>query len=235
MKRFYKQVSVQPAPEDAGTGWQVALDGRTIRTALGAPQIVPSRALAEAMAREWAEQGEEVDTSAFPLRDLADFAIDVAAPAKDKTIADLLTYAETDTLCYRADPDEPLFARQQHVWEPLLTEIEARHALRFERVSGILHRPQPAQTLAVLRAHLDGQDPFTLAALTMLASLAASLAVALAAVEEGADAQRLWTAANCEEDWQAEQWGWDSIAAERRATRLKAFATALEFARLARG
>ena len=75
MKRFYREVTVG---EDSG-GWRVLLDGRAIKTAGGRPQVVPSRSLAEALAAEWADQGDEIDPKAFMLRDLADYAIDVAA------------------------------------------------------------------------------------------------------------------------------------------------------------
>jgi chaperone required for assembly of F1-ATPase len=231
MKRFWKEVSV----EQAEGGWRVALDGRPIRTQGGAAQVLPSRALAEALAAEWAGQGEKVDPRAFVLRDLTDYAIDQIAPDKAATAARLLPYAETDTLCYRADPDEPLFRRQQEVWEPLVAACEARHGIRFERVSGIVHRPQPRETIARLEALLAERDPFQLAALETLTSLAASLIAGLAALEEDADAQALFTAANCEEDWQAELWGWDLQAEERRTARLEAFRRAAEFALLARG
>lgn len=230
MKRFWREVAVVPA--DAG--FRVTLDGRPIRTQGGAPQIVASRPLAEAMAREWGEQGEEVDPKAFVLRDLADQAIDLVAPDRGGTIAKLLTYAETDTLCYRAEPDEPLAHRQRQVWEPLLKETEARHQVRFERVIGVLHRPQPPETLEKLRALLDQQDDAALAALLVLASLAASLTVALAALEPDADPEELWKAANLEEDWQVEQWGEDAEAMDRRARRLRAFKDAAAFAALAR-
>jgi len=230
MKRFYEQVSAEPIDG----GWGVLLDGRIVKTARGIPQVVPSRQLAEALADEWSQQGEEIDLSRFQLRDMADFAIDVAAAQREETIADILAYAETDTLCYRADPDEPLYPHQLRIWEPVLAGIEARHDLRFERVSGILHRAQPPETLEELRKLLEAQDAFGLSALAMLASLAASLVVALAALEEGADVEALWAAANCEEDWQAEQWGWDAVAADRRAGRLAAFKRAREFALLAK-
>ncbi len=230
MKRFYKHAIAV----EADGGWQVALDGRKVKTAAGKAQVVRSRALADELAREWAEQGDEIDPATFLLRDLADYAIDVAAADRIRTVNDLLRYAETDTLCYRADPDEPLFKRQQQLWEPLLEKTEARHAIHLERVSGIVHRPQPEASLERLRDVLQGQDDFALAALATLASLSASLSIALAAVEPDADAEALWAAANLEEDWQAEQWGWDSLAQERRAKRLRDFANALRFAELAR-
>lgn len=230
VKRFYKDVATEPHEG----GWRVTLDGRPIKTQQGRPQIVPSQALAEALAQEWAAQGEAIDPASLPLRDLADYAIDIAAADPAGTIATLLPYAETDTLCYRADPDEPLHARQRDLWEPLLQRVEARHGVSFERASGIVHRPQPAATLAALKALLEAQDPFALAALKTLASLAHSLAIALEALEDDADPDALWAAANAEEDWQAEQWGWEWTAEEKRARRLADFARAMRFARLAR-
>ena len=230
MKRFYKEVTIAPTEG----GWRVLLDGRAIKTALGKDQVVPNEALASAMAAEWANQGEEIDTTRFLFRDLADYAIDIVRADRAAAIDGLLRFAETDTLCYRADPEEPLFRRQQDVWEPLLQAAEHRHDIHFERISGIMHRPQPAATLDALRAHLATLDDFTLAAVNTLASLAASLTIALAALDDGADAQALWTLANLEEDWQAELWGADYEAKELRERRSAEFAQALRFAALAR-
>ena len=231
MKRFYKTA----AAEAAEGGWRVTLDGRGIRTAGGKPQVVPTRALAEALAAEWAAQGDELDPAGFVLRDLADYAIDVVAADHEGTITAILPYAETDTLCYRAEEGEALRRRQDEAWEPLLVAAERRYDIHFERIGGIIHRPQAEATLARLGAVLGAQDAFTLAALQTLTSLAASLVLGLAALEPGAEAETLWDAANLEEDWQAELWGKDAEALALRARRLAAFGSALRFAAIARG
>lgn len=230
MKRFYKEAKAAPVTGD----WQVQLDGRGVKTATGKPQIVPSEALAAALAAEWAAQEEVIAPASFVLRDLADYAIDVVAADPAELCTTLLRFAETDTLCYRAEPGEPLYRRQLERWEPLLAAAEARHGVTFERISGIIHRPQPPETLAKLGERLEGLDPFTLAALNTLASLAASLVIGLAALEPDADAGALWIAAELEEEWQAEQWGRDAEAEERRTRRAAAFANAVRFAALAR-
>ncbi|MCJ2183885.1 molecular chaperone [Novosphingobium sp. 1949] len=234
MKRFYKTVTIAPAATGSEEGWCVQLDARPIKTAGGRPQVVPTRALAEALAAEWEAQGEEIDPRDFVTRDLVDFALDAVAPDTAGAIAEILPYADTDTLCYRADPEEAIYKRQLAIWEPLLSETEARLGVRFARVSGILHRAHPDETLARIKAELDGLDPVTLAALRMLASLAASLVIALAALREDADAQGLWRAANLEEDWQVELWGEDAEAAQNRQARFEAFQLAMRVARLAR-
>lgn len=229
MKRFWKDVTVGPA----GEGWQVALDGRGIRTAGGAAQIVPTRALADALAAEWAGQGEEVDPARFVFRDMADYAIDVIAASPATAIDAIVPYGDTDTLLYRDVEGSALHRRQLAAWEPLLTAAEARHDVRFLRASGVIHQPQSPETLARLRAAVSARDPFQLAALQTVTSLAASLVIGLAALVPQADAEALWHAASLEEDWQAELWGRDAEAQARAARRFAGFEAAMAFARLA--
>ncbi|PKB19483.1 chaperone required for assembly of F1-ATPase [Novosphingobium kunmingense] len=229
MKRFYKDVGVA----EVTGGWHVALDRRGVKSQGGRAQVVPSRALADLLAAEWAAQGDEIDPAAFVYRDMADFALDVIGPDRDATIEALLRFAEGDTLCYRADAGEPLQDRQLELWEPVLKAAEARYDVHFERIDGIMARPQPAATLARLRAVLAAKDNFALSALNTLASLSASLTVALAALEPEANAEALWAVANLEEDWQANLWGKDWEAEQKRAQRAATFAQAMAFARAA--
>ena len=231
MKRFYKSVSV----EQSGPAYHVALDGRPIKTQGGDPQLVRSKGLAESLAAEWAGQGDTIDPARFALRDMTDYALDVVPATRADIVAKLLRYAETDTLCYRADPDEPLWHRQRKVWDPLVEALELREGVRLERVSGVVARPHTPETMDRLKMRLDSHDHFALTALEQLTSLAASLCIGLAALEDDADGEQLWAAANLEEDWQVEQWGEDAEAADRRARRLASFLKAMEFARLARG
>ncbi|MXP27591.1 molecular chaperone [Porphyrobacter algicida] len=231
MKRFYKDATVQPVEGE----WQVHLDGRGVKTQGGKRQIVPNTALAELLRAEWAAQGEDLVPASFIYRDIADYALDVVEPDRDAAITTLLRYAETDTLCYRADPEDALWHRQCAVWDPLLEAIETREGVRFQRVSGVMHKPQGADVLDRLRARLEQLDAFTLAALNTLTSLAASLTIGLSALEPDADSQTLWDAANLEEDWQAEQWGSDAEAEDRCEFRRHSFAAALAFARAAQG
>lgn len=227
MKRFYREASAVEGPD----GWHVALDARQVRTQGGHVLVLPNRALADLLAQEWNAQGEEIDPRSFRHRDMADYALDVVADDPAAAVTALLRYAETDTLCYRADPDEPLWKRQQAVWEPLVCVCEAREGIRLQRVSGVMHRPQDEAALERLKTRLEALDYLTLAALTTLASLAASLVIGLAALEPGADGEALWDAANLEENWQAELWGRDREAEERREKRKGDFLAAAAFSR----
>lgn len=241
IRRFYKDVTLGPVPGEVPgadpRGWQVLLDGRGVKTVGGADQVIPALPLAEALAGEWRGQGEQIDPASLPLRDMADYAIDILGGNPEGAAEGLLAYAETDTLCYRADPDEPIHARQWALWEPLLTAFEAVHGITLIRVSGVLHRPQPTAALAVLKAKLLTLDPFALAGVEAMTKLAASLITALAALDatHEDEPRALWQAVCLEEEWQAELWGRDWEAEERRKRREADFLRACAFARLARG
>lgn len=230
MKRFYKETALA----EADGGYQVQLDGRAVKTALGAPQIAPSRALGEKLAAEWEAQGDTIDPALFCFRDHVDFTIDMVRPDRADPIAKLLKYAETDTLCYRADPEDHFFARQQEVWDPLLNAFERRENVTMQRVSGIIHRAQSPAIHAQLSQRLEALDDFAITAVLTMTSLSASLCIGMSALEADADANALWNAANLEEDWQIEQWGEDYEAQAVRIRRTADFLTAWEFYRLTR-
>jgi|TARA_R100000049_G_C1942782_1_gene87222 chaperone required for assembly of F1-ATPase len=230
VKRFWKEATLRPVDG----GWQVWLDERAVKSRGGAPQVAPTRSLGELLRAEWADAGEEIAPEDLPLRDLADRAIDTARAAPEPIIARLLGFADGDTLCYRAEPDEAIAHRQTEVWEPIVARIEADLGIQLARTHGILHRPQPEASLSAIRDRLETQNAFALVGLDIAASLAASLCIALAGLDEDADAQALWGAANLEQDWQAERWGFDEEALARRNEREAEFTKALAFARAAR-
>ncbi len=232
MKRFYDTVGTRAL--DSG-GWQVTLDGRGLKTVKGTAQVVPARGLADTLAAEWDAQGENLNPSSFPARDMVDYAIDVVGLNPALVADKVLTYGDTDTLLYRADPDEPLFVRQQEVWEPIVADFERREGVELKRVSGIVHHPQSDAAMAQLRERLTAHNPFALAGIELMTSLSASLVIGLSAseAEQELDAIELWQAASLEEEWQADQWGRDQEAEERSAKRQSDFLAARLITRLA--
>lgn len=232
MRRFWKQVSVVPA--DDGNGFYVMLDTRRLNTPGRAPLLLPGAALAQAVADEWRDAGETVDPRAMVLTGLANAALDRIAPDPAAFAAGLAAYGESDLLCYRADGPEALAARQAALWAPLLDWARERHGVAFEIVTGVMHRAQPPATLDRLSAAIAARDSFELAALSPIVTITGTLVGALALVEGGTDAEHLWRAAMVDEDWQAEQWGEDTLAAQARAHRRAEYDAAVRFLKLLR-
>jgi chaperone required for assembly of F1-ATPase len=228
MKRFYREASVRAGPG----GGEVLLDERPVRTPAKRPLALPTQALAEAVAAEWNAQGEQVRPRSMPLTGLANAAIDRVEPDKEAFAAGLAAFGESDLLCYRAEAPASLVARQAEQWEPILAWARRRFDVNFEVTTGIMHRPQPANTVVQLAQAVAARDAFELAALSPLVTIAGSLVIALALAEEAIDLEAAWAAATLDEAWQAEQWGEDSEASARLEARRAEFEAAERFLRL---
>lgn len=231
MKRFYKEATATVTDG----GWQILLDGRPVRTPARALLMLPNAALGEAVAQEWAAQGEEIDPASMPMTGIANAALDHVTPDPAAFAAPIIAYGESDLLCYRAEGPEVLTARQEAAWGPLLGWAEAHYGAQFAVTSGILHVAQPQETLERMAEAVLALPPFLLAPLAPLVTMSGSLIIGLAAVERAFPLQELWQAAELDELWQAEQWGDDDQALTRRAQRHEEFMTVARFAELAAG
>jgi chaperone required for assembly of F1-ATPase len=225
MKRFYKNAEAVPS---AG-GVAILLDGRPVKTPGRHPLLVPTEELAEAIVAEWNEQGEEIDPRSMPLTGLSNAAIDRVTPDPAAFAAGLARYGESDLLCYRAEGPRPLVERQNDKWGRLLDWAGTRFGIDFETVCGVMHRPQPLETVAQLAATVAARDPFRLAGLSPLVTVSGSLVIALALAEGAISLEEGWAAATLDEQWQAEQWGEDPLAAQAIAARRADFDAAYRF------
>jgi chaperone required for assembly of F1-ATPase len=223
-KRFYKQVEIK------GNGsFTVLLDGRPLKTPLKRYLSLPSEPLAEAIAAEWAAQGERIDPEQMLITKLANTAIDRVAGDEHRIIEELVDYAGSDLVCYRAVEPESLATRQGELWDPILTWAEETLDVRFFAVQGVIHKPQPAQALDTVARYLSQFDAMRLCALHNLTTLTGSALIALALESGFLEPERAWLAAYVDEDWQIERWGRDEEAAERRARRRQEFEAAVKF------
>ncbi len=213
LKRFYKEA--RAAPCEGGFG--VRLDGRDIRTPGQAALVLPSARLAEAVAGEWAAQGDRIEPTTMPLMSLACTAIDQVAPNRSAIIGELVSYGESDLLCYRAEHPEALVARQAEIWQPLLDWVALELDAPLRVTSGIRHEPQPETALAALRRSVEALEDFPLTALDCATRASGSLVIALALHRGRLDAEAAFEAAELDATFQIELWGEDPEATRRRA------------------
>jgi chaperone required for assembly of F1-ATPase len=229
-KRFY--TSAAAAARNEGS-FAIELDGRQVKTPAGRPLAVPTRALADAIAQEWNAQGEEIVSATLPLTRLANSAIDGVAGRQEEVVHDIVNYASTDLLCYRASSPAGLAAGQARVWNPILSWVRREYGAVFNVATGIQHVGQPAASLEAIKRAISSFDDFKLAAFHVMTSLTGSALIALAHVKGFLDADDAWRAAHVDESWQASHWGEDFEAAERQGSRKTEFLNASLFFKLA--
>ncbi len=226
-RRFWSEVTV--AARDGGFG--VDLDGKPVRTPAKAAMIVPTRALAEALAGEWRAQGETVEPDSMPMTRLVNSALDGVANTMEATVAEVAKYAESDLVCYRAGEPDKLVAAQAQAWNPVLAFARDDLGARFVCSEGVVYAKQPEGARAAVRDEVKAiaQGPagsLRLAALSVMTSLTGSALIALAVARQCLSAEAAWSAANVDEDHQRGIWGADQEMLTRRAHRWRDMAAA---------
>jgi chaperone required for assembly of F1-ATPase len=223
-RRFWHAAAVRP--ERGGYG--VALDARALTTPAGVVLAVPTAALAQAIAAEWAAVEGEIRPERLPFTRAANAAIDRVSRQREAVVDAIAQYGGSDLLCYRAADPAALAARQAAGWDPWLQWAARTLRAPLIAVTGVMHEAQPAPSLAALRAAVAEQDAFGLTALHELVALSGSLVLGLAVARRALDAAVAWELSRIDETWQAEQWGLDAEAEAAAATRRADFLRARE-------
>lgn len=221
-QKFYKSA----APVEAKGGFEIALDGKTVRTPGKNPLVVPDRGLAESIAAEWNAQKDTIDPMTMPLTRIANSVVDGVSQNVIAVVDDMAKYFESDLLFYRAGFPEELISRQAQHWDPVLRWAADDLGAHFILTEGVMHVAQPEAAIAAARARLPS-DAWRVAALHMVTTLTGSALLALALHEGARDAQQVWTAAQVDEDWNSEKWGADEEVQSRRASRQRDFDAAV--------
>jgi chaperone required for assembly of F1-ATPase len=229
-KRFWTAAKAEPCDG----GYRILLDARAVKTPAKAPLILPSLALADALAAEWEAQTGKVDPATMPLTRMANSAIDKIAPQFAEVAAMIAAYGGSDLLCYRATHPQELVARQAAAWDAPLAWAAHTLGAPLLVTAGITHVAQPPQSLARLSDLVHGTSAFELAALHDLVAVTGSLILGFAVAQGHLTAEQAWRLSRLDDDWQTEHWGEDDLARRSEVARHTAILDADRFLRLYR-
>jgi chaperone required for assembly of F1-ATPase len=226
-KRFYAEAGVGTYD----SGFALLLDGHLAQTPGKRAFVLPTLAAAEAIAQEWAVQGEAIDFASMPLTRIAFAAIDAVATKMEEVAAEIVDYAETDLVCYRAASPLSLVRAEAEAWDPILAFAASRLGARFVVAEGIAFTEQPAAATAAVRKKVEEVacgpgGALALTSLSVMTTLAGSVLVALALAERAIGLEEAWRAAHVDEDYEMQLWGEDEAAMARRARRFAEMAAA---------
>jgi chaperone required for assembly of F1-ATPase len=224
-KRFWKTATATPSDG----GYTVLLDGRSVKTPAKTPLVVPTLALAQAIAAEWQAQEGTVKPDTMPFTRSANAALDKVSTQFDEVVGLLAAYGETDLICYRATAPQELVQRQATGWDPLVNWAATALNAPLNVTAGVVYIAQPAASLAALHARVAAMDAFRLTAFHDLVMITGSLVLALAVVDGFLTVDAAWALSRIDETWQDEQWGVDDSAAATEAIRHDALRHAARF------
>lgn len=215
-RRFYGKAAVGPQDE----AYTILLDGRPVRTPARRSLLLPGRAAAQLIADEFEAQREVIDPESMPVCRLANTAIDGVADDPQAVAEDIVKFAGSDLLCYRAELPPELVAIQSAKWDPTLEWYRDEFGANFVLGQGIVPVTQPKEAIAVFGALLRRYEtPLALASLHTITTLTGSALLAIALADRFVSPVDAWEAAHVDEDWNIAQWGEDAEATARRERR----------------
>ena len=214
MKRFYKACTTGSGEG----GHTVLLDDRPIRTPGRRLLALPTSALAEAVASEWAAQGETIRPESMGVTRLASTVTDQLPRRRDDAIAEIQGYAEADLLCYRTGAPSDLAERQAARWQPWLDWAARRLDAPLLVTTAIDPLPQPSASLEALRRATTRLDDWHLAGLHATTRLTGSIVLGQALLIGELDPATAFDLALLEELFEIERWGLEAEQARRHAT-----------------
>ncbi len=227
-KRFYETAEIITPDGEKEPLFHLRLDGRPALSPGRNALVVNNRALAEALCAEWRAQGKHIDAAAMPVTRLVNTALDGVKGGETAIHTEILGYASSDLLYYRASEPQGLVERQGALWDPVLVWAERLLSVRFKLAEGVVHVAQPREVKIALKLKLAVYtDPFRLTGLSMATSLTGSALLALAVAEGFLVPEDAWRAAHVDEDWNIAQWGEDEDALVRRTNRRHDFFAAM--------
>jgi len=235
LKRFWDTAAVNWTEK----GHTILLDGKPMRLPSGSPLIVGPARLARAIAAEWqlagGAKGGEMTFKDTPLTRLAGTAIERIAPDPAPTIDAIARYGETDLLCYRAETPEKLVRRQHQQWQPWLDWAALAYDAPLLVATGVNYVKQHRDSVAALRRTVAAMDTDALAGLGIAVPALGSLVLGLALAAGEMDAETAYRLGALDELFQAEQWGDDYEAVDRRSGMLADIVLAARYIDLTRG
>jgi len=220
MKRFYNEASAQPAADREGW-YRILLDGKPVKSPAKADLLVPGQDLTQSIVTEWADQAEQVLPETMPMMTFAATATDRVEPQREAVAAEVAGYGASDLLCYRADQQPDLLAKQQAAWDPLLGWAKEAFGCEFVVTDGLMPVAQPNSTLMLLAREVGRMDSHRLTALHTMVSAMGSLILGLSVLHKYSAPEEAFRLSQVDEDHQADLWGRDEEAEARRA-RLRA-------------
>ena len=217
MKRFWKEVATSKVKDAFG----ITLDGKPIKTPTKADLLVPSLALAEAIAKEWDAQGENVEPKSMPMFQFSLTALDRVAPQRHKIIDEIASYGASDLLCYREAQDRNLKQHQHEIWQPYLAWFEEQFEVSLLVTEGVMPISQSQKAVKRMGEIVATYDDFALAGLHSLTTLTGSLVLGMAVAKGYVSAEKVTAAAFLDMRWQQEKWGPDKEAEQVMRTRIE--------------
>ncbi len=224
MKKFFSKVEVK---KNKAGFYSIVLDDNELSTPSKKVMQFDSEELARLVASEWEVQGEKINPYEMPITRFVNTAIDRVANARYVYISELNEYLDTDLLLYRAKEGMELRDKQDREWQPVLDWVKQEFEAEFFPTDDLVPMDQEDASKAKIIKYISSLSDFGLTTAYLISANTGSVLLSVAMLKGKLNAEQVYDISLLDELWQAELWGKDEEAEEKRV-KIRAELNALE-------
>lgn len=164
--------------------------------------------LASMVAAEWSSQQEKIELNQMHLTTLSNTVIDNPGNLDEFSIAEkMLTYLESDTLCFRMPEPEELLEFQTKNWNPIVQWFADNFRCSVPVTKSVTIDAISEDTKNTLRKYFNSFNIWSLTGFLFATENLKSLILACALVNRHLSVVDAVKMSRIEENFQAEKWG----------------------------
>ena len=213
MKKFWEKVSIKKISSDS---FCVMLDKRILKTPLKRELVLPNLNLAQEIVKEWDQDSKKINTESMIFYGLISTSLDKIIDDKNLYINDILDYIDTDLICYRAENQKELLKLQKNKWDPIILLIEKYIGIKVQVFQGISPKKQHASVHDKLNNLINQLDIYKISVLHRITNITGSIFLSLCVLKKDISKNEVFELSFLDELWQAENWGFDNEASQKR-------------------
>ena len=160
------------------------------------------------------------------------FSFDLNKKQKKNIIENIISFLNTDLVCYRAEKNSELDKTQTRLWNPLITFVEKKYKFIFKVTNSIIPVKQKEANKGKLLSILKKLNKHELTSFYFITNFSNSNIIALNFLANNINSKNAWKVISLEEAYNLEKWGQDKEAKDKLLDKQKHFNEIIKFGQL---
>ena len=213
MKKFWKTVKVK---KKSFNSYEILLDENVLKTPMKKELTIQNTKIAEEIQKEWNQDKNILDTDAMIFYGIISTSIDKIINNRISYINDILSFIDTDLICYRAEEPNDLVQWQSKNWDPILLKIEKYINNKVDVFKGIMPSKQKKGIKLKIIKFLTKFSDLEIIVLHRITNITGSIFLSLCILNNDLIKEKAFELSYLDELWQAENWGYEEEASNIR-------------------
>ena len=160
------------------------------------------------------------------------FSFDLNKKNKLDVIENIVSFLNTDLVCYRAEKNSELEKTQTRLWNPLIAFVEKKYKFIFKVTNSIIPVKQIEANKGKLLRILRKLNNHELTSFYFITNFSNSNIITLNFLANNINSKNAWKVISLEEAYNLEKWGQDKEAKDKLLDKQKHFNEIIKFSQL---